>query len=332
MKREKIDHITHTVFPQSKITAIRNIGEGIASYMLCIFLENPEKEIVLKVLDPGRTLIFEKELGFTFYAETHNLCPVPHIIFYDSSKEILNEDYYIYEFIEKESLTKAVATLSLGEKKTLFADIGTIVGTMHSHSSQFISDILFDEGKIRIVKRTQSLFPKIREDYQWLLTYDLPKDKDFNKYREQCKMIFRKYTKFVQGPPKTIGFTHNDLSGDNIIVKGREVASFIDFDWGGFSDTDWELARCERRLFLWKNSVPEKEIEPLKKAFLTGYTSKFPISEEYYNKRAIYLLVQIMDDMGMYPDFCRKLSNLQQVALKETLLQEMETLISEYLQ
>lgn len=42
--------------------------------MLHITLEKPDKEIILRVLDPKRVGVFEKELGFTFYAQENNLC------------------------------------------------------------------------------------------------------------------------------------------------------------------------------------------------------------------------------------------------------------------
>ncbi|MHA2497078.1 MAG: phosphotransferase family protein [Candidatus Hodarchaeales archaeon] len=333
---DEIEAILEILFPQGKIEHIEKMQEGIGEeppIMVRISLKNPHKDLILRILHPKSKMLFERELGFIFYAKRFNLCPVPNVLFFDNSKKLIQNDYYIYEFVEEETLAKTLNKLSVRQQMKLYREIGRILGTMHSHRKEHLGDVFFDGTNLDFVKRkNQSLHPKIEEDYNWLLENDFAEDQNpaFVRFKEDCEKLFEKYHEIALDRPRSIGFTHNDLSTDNLIVDHTKVSALIDFSEGGFSDVDWELARCERRLFLWIIRIPPDQIVLVKKAFFEGYQTVNAISAEYSAKKPLFFLIQIMDDMGMFPEFSKRLNAPQLQQLKETLCWEMETLIKSY--
>lgn len=333
---DELEAILEIPFPQGKIVHIERMPEGIGEeppIMLGISLKNPAKDLILRILHPKSKMLFERKLGFIFYAERLNLCPVPNVLFFDNSKKLIQKDYYIYEFVEEETLVKTLNKLSVRQQMKLYGEIGRILGTMHSHRKEHLGDVFFDGTNLDFVKRkNQSLHPKIEEDYNWLIENAFAEDKDtaFARFKEDCEKLYEKYLEIALDKPRIIGFTHNDLATDNLIVDHTKVSALIDFSEWGFSDVDWELARCERRLFLWINRIPLDRIVLVKKAFFEGYQTVSAISANYPAKKPLFLLIQIMDDMGMLPEFSKRMDAPQLQQLKETLCWEMENLIKSY--
>lgn len=329
LDEEKIKLILNNIYNTYSIISIENISFGIATYMLKISLSNPDVELILRVLDPKRENVYRKELGFMEYCKSIGYDNIPNLIFYDDSKIIIKEDYYLYEYIKGEPLTNIIPKLNSRDKRKLYFEVGKIIGNLHNFENNLCCDILFEKDKVKLKKRNPQALLWIEEDFNWILDNDF-KGNFLEKYIESCRNIFIKYGSFVKEKPKNISLVHFDISIDNIILSETGKLILIDFEYSGFSNPCLELARCERRLFTWRNILKKSEMKTMKKEFFKGYESVKKLPEEYEQEKVIFKLLQIIDDIGMLPEFSKKLSENKQKILQETLINELDELILLY--
>ncbi|MHA1453125.1 MAG: phosphotransferase family protein [Promethearchaeota archaeon] len=318
------------------MTQITPMNAGLSAYMVKVdFRSTSDPSWMIRVINPEYKMIFEREMGAILHASENFDIPLPKIVKMDSTGEIIPESYYIYEYIKGDTLGKQLESLSFDKKETIYADLGHILAKMHLDQRKEPGVLLYTHGKFEFdpfeLKHSleEDIYLGQEEDIQWAFGHaftDL-----YPEYLEDCKRIWKNYKDSLRISGSPIGFSHNDLLADNLIIHNGKIAAIIDWEQGCYGDVQYDLARTERGIFRRIIFLSESEREKLREVFLSSYHNIRPIEPIYWEKRVAHHIVQVMDDLGQIPAYRERLPKEYCDRVEQNLLQEINEYIEEYL-
>ncbi len=174
----------------------------------------------------------------------------------------------------------------------------------------------------------EELFHGQEEDFQWALDHAFKQH--YGEYYQDCEQIWNKNKNSIRTPGAPIGFTHNDLLADNLLIHEGKIAAILDWEQGCYGDVLYDLARTERGVFRRIIFLSDTEREKLTEVFLSNYHNIRPIEPIYREKRVAYHIVQAMDDLGQIPEYRERFSKEYCDRVEENLIQELQEYIAEY--
>lgn len=262
---------------EGKLVGYSELGEGYFNTAYLLALE--DREVVLKVSPPTdiKVLRYEKnimeaEVGVLQLLKTHEI-PVPEVLYYDPSKQVIENAYYVMEKLEGEPYNHAQKKLSEEQKANIDYKIGTYVrqingiqnerfgyyaqpeeqtGSWIEAFDRMIKDILLDaeEYEVRLPIEKQKLYELISKEYAYL--------QDVGE----------------------ASLVHWDLWAGNVFVDCRgEITGIID---------------CERAF--WGDSLMEFHFSTMgvNEAVYNGYGASLIRSEEELHKQRLYDIYRLL--------------------------------------
>ena len=313
--------------------------KGLSAYMVKVTVNNPDPfQFVIRVINPKSLRSFEHQVGNIIHVKEKNLFPFPNLLYKDNSGEIISESYYCYEYVEGQTLCIGNETLSFEQKRKLYAELGSIIGKMHSekypgekgYGGNFFlenDEIVFEGWKYR-KKRYSSTYYSVIESYKYIVKHGFKQN--YKQYFPYCKKIWNKYKNYLKYDEPLLGYCHLDLNGDNVIIENEKVKAFIDLEMICFVDRHFDLARCEKKLLGNFVILEKEERKELRKIFLDNYEKYLTIEDSYWDKRPAFFVIELMDDLEWLPDYEKKLTKERTIRIKQNLLEELEELITNY--
>jgi Ser/Thr protein kinase RdoA (MazF antagonist) len=175
----------------------------------------------------------------------------------------------------------------------------------------------------------EELFRGQEEDFQWALDHEFKEH--FNEFYDSCEHIWNTHKNFIKSSTNPIGFTHNDLLADNLIINNGKIAAIIDWEQGCYGDVLYDLSRTERGIFRRIVFLSDAEREKLREVFLSAYRNVRPIEPVYWDLRVAYHIVQCMDDLGQMPDYRERFPDEYCNKVEKNLINELKEYIEQYI-
>jgi aminoglycoside phosphotransferase (APT) family kinase protein len=336
LTNEKIREICATISESRNISKIIPMNSGLSAYMVKVdFTNTSEPSWMIRVMNPENKKIFEREMGAILHATEKLNVPTPKILKIDSSRKIIPESFYVYDYLEGDTLGQQIDSLSLDEKKSLYANLGQILAKMHQDTRKEAGVLLFIDQKFKFEpfeiehSLEEEMYQGQAEDFQWALDHEF-KEQYMDLY-DDCEQIWKSYGNFIRTTKNPIGFTHNDLLADNLIVNNGKISAIIDWEQGCYGDILYDLARTERGIFRRIVFLSDSERKILREVFLSSYNNVRPIESVYWNLRVAYHIVQAMDDLGQIPEYRERFPQNYCDKVENNLINEIKEYFSEYI-
>ena len=128
VSEDTVNRMTQKAFGEDALE-IRELKEGYfnIAYRICL----SDRDVVLKIApSPGiEVMTFEKNIMFSEVDSMKMVAqrtevPVPEVLFYDSSCDVTEREYFFMEMLEGQSLSSISDTLSEEQKQRIYYDMG----------------------------------------------------------------------------------------------------------------------------------------------------------------------------------------------------------------
>ncbi|MEA3430928.1 MAG: aminoglycoside phosphotransferase family protein [Nanoarchaeota archaeon] len=276
-----ISRIVKNRWKNSQIKSIKRLVKGYKFPVLDVVIENPNKEIIIKIVEDK---VFEKR-GYLeinvikLLLKRFSEFPVPRIIKFDDSKQLIDFPYIIEEKIQGYDLAD-IDISSIKNKKEFVISFAKYAGQMNSIT---FKDFGYFDEELKI--KTISWFDLIIEEISRYVD-KIEKNEFLNKKTiEKVKQYIEKnkYLMKIKNKPR---FIHNDYHGSNIkvgLVDGRcEITGIFDFEICMSGDPVRELYKAE-----WVLS----KLPSYRKYFYQEYSKYVKLPKDYKKRLEFYELL-----------------------------------------
>ena len=154
--------------------------------------------------------------------------PIANIIKSDTTKELVDKDYIILEFIEGNLLKDISDNFTNKEIIKLYQEIAKYLSSLHSIKLDSFGEFTIENGSLKITNKYDSAKEQIYEEYQsWI---NQAKETPFEHFIPSL-------TKWLKNNINVFGedidpcLTHNDFSNTNMLVlEDGTISAIIDLD------------------------------------------------------------------------------------------------------
>lgn len=247
--------------------------------------------------------------------------PVPEII--DSS--ISNEKpFFVMNKISGKTLSEASKELEEDEVLKIMENLGRYLAELHSTKLGLVSGfgwLVNSEGSI-----------KLREEENWrkmfesMIDYriDSLEDTRFDEYLEQIKEFSEKHYHLLESLDNP-ALIHDDFRPGNIMINKRNVSGILDWARASSADPEYDLINSIYH-FQEEIGIDNNLIE---KRFISGYTSVGTLSDNFEDKKDLYLLNAISGKMTGFANFWgENYSEEKQEEIEKRLRENLETILN----
>tara|TARA_Y100000310_G_C20550432_1_gene747778 strand:- start:51 stop:1049 length:999 start_codon:yes stop_codon:yes gene_type:complete len=217
----------------------------------------------------------------------HNV-PVPEVLKFDDSLNIVKHPYMIITEIEGEMLCDVINNMSDKEKTSFFYELGKIIAKIHSISFDKFGES-FDGKTVESFSEAnhKGPFKSWKEMHNEIINYRLSffKGTYFEDLIKPIRTWFKKNSSLIDYDiiPRLL---HIDLNQKNIFLKNSKISGIIDFDGAFIGHNEEELMRTEGANF--------SNNEELKRSFFKGYTKFIKLDNNYDQRRIFYYLSRLL--------------------------------------
>ena len=335
ISQDHIKKICNQIPHTEKVTRITTMNAGLSAFLAKLdFKNSTTPSWVIRVINPNREKKYEREMGALLQAHQKFNVPTPKVIFTDNSRKILSEPYYIYEFLPGDTLGNQITSLTFAQKKHIYADLGQTLARMHldqrseSGAMLLIDDELVFEPFEMKTSLEEDIYQGQLGDIECALQHAF-KEKYDHLYNG-CERIWNTYKDSLRNSTSLIGFCHNDLLADNLIINEGKVEAIIDWEQSCYYGILYDLARTERGLFRRIVLLSDQERQQLQEIFLRNYQKIRPIEDAYWDKRVAHHIVQAMDDLSGLPDYQKRMVPDRIKSIEQNLIHEIEEYCEKY--
>ncbi len=245
---------------------VSSIGAG--HYNDSYYVNSDSDKFVLRIAPPDSTpkLFYEidmmkSEVNIHRLVRKHTDVPVPQIVYYDFSHDVIERDYLIMEYLQGNS--------GFFDEK----ELGRYVRQIHAIKSDRC-------GYPERAAPTGESWPDIFYAYVELIFNDCLSCEviDNNEYVHFLS-IYEKYRDVVS--EVTPSLLHLDLWTQNILTVHGRITAILDFDRGMYGDRELEFAVLDTYGY----SSPE---------FFEGYGKPRPVDSKAQIRRKLYIVYELI--------------------------------------
>ena len=214
--------------------------------------------------------------------------PVPKVIKFDDSLNLIKFPYLVITEVEGEMLCDKILLMSNEEKISFYHDFGITLGKIHTITFNQFGET-FDLKTIEpfIEANDKGPFKIYKEMHKEIVDYRLEyfKDTYFEDLINPIKNYFSQNSHLIDYVivPRLL---HIDLNQKNIFVKDNKISGIIDFDGAFIGHNEEELMRIEGANFA--TDLISKD------AFFKGYTKIIQLDRNYDKRRVFYYLSRLL--------------------------------------
>lgn len=275
-----------------KIRSITELKDGF--YNTAYMLELQNEKAILKVSPPKNVKVmrYEKNLMQAEVSALRKMkartgIPVPAVLYYDNSEEIIENDYFFMEFVEGISLYKIKNELEPKQLHDISTQLAKIVTEINK----------IDEEYFGYLSQEDKRFSTWSEAFLFMVREVLEDAEDADVTLPYgCKAIYDMFSKHQSSLEKvnTPSLVHKDLWEGNIFIdpKTCQINGIIDCERAVFGDALMDPV-CG---FLVENS-----------SFMQTYLGRTVLADDEYIRSILYktylfLIMVIECSYRLYPD------------------------------
>ena len=329
----KIQEICNATPSSPNVSLITPMSAGLSAYMVKLDFTN-SPSWMLRIINPEEEKAYEQEMGALLHVKQNYDIPIPNIIFQDNTGKFVPEPYYIYEYLPGDTLGHQLESLNFSQKEQIFADLGEYLAKMHLDQKSKSCMILFKNDQLvfepfeRKTTMEEYMYLGQSEDFEWAIQHAFKEN--YSDLYPGCEKIWNKYKNSLRDSVSPIGYCHNDLLADNLIIHKGKIAAIIDWEMGCYNDSLYDLARTERGILRRIVFLTDDEREKLRERFLSSYRNFHSIESSYWEKRVAHHIVQAMDDLGQIPEYRERFPKEYCDRVEQNLIKEIEEYIEYY--
>ena len=245
---------------------VRPIGAG--HYNDSYYIESDNGKFVLRIAPPDSVpkLFYEvdmmkSEVNIHRLIREHTGVPVPQIVYHDFSRNIIDRDYLIMEYLQGSS--------GLFDER----ELGGYVRQIHG----------IESDKFGYPERAASMgesWPDVFHAYVKLILLDCLSCKVIdNNEQEYFLKIYDKQAGAIGDVKPSL--LHLDLWSQNILTVNGKITAILDFDRGLYGDPELEFAVLDTYGY----STPE---------FFEGYGKPRPVDTEAQIRQKLYIVYELI--------------------------------------
>jgi Ser/Thr protein kinase RdoA (MazF antagonist) len=278
--RSQVEMLLQPAFPEAKVVALQPLPGGFVNRLYVVELERPTTRVVLKIyLQDSVKQKPEKETWVLRRVASEAGVPVPHVIYFDGERKLVERPYAIHTWLPGEPLDRLLPTMDEFDQETVGYDMGRYAAKMHhvtaSRFGEFLSpDPLAgpDEG--------QYVRARLERWLQPIQAHRLLEPTLVDRVRQQ-----------VDATPhlayRTPCLVHGDYHEANVHVERGVVSCHVtgvfDFEHAQGWSPEWDLVKLYGHAF---DAHPALSV-----GFLKGYTDTLPLPEPFAPRLHLYRLV-----------------------------------------
>lgn len=212
---------------------IRELKEGYFNIAYQVRLS--DRDVVLKIAPSPETevMTFEKNIMFSEVDSMKMVAqrtevPVPEVLFYDSSRDVMDREYFFMEMLEGKSLSSISDVLPEEQKQRIYYDMGRYTAMLNGITGE----------------RFGYYGQPDRQGEDWYDVFrDMLRDPFADAERKGIAMPVREdetlelleRDRALLGAVKTPRFVHWDIWAGNVFIADGQIRGIIDFErclWG----------------------------------------------------------------------------------------------------
>jgi fructosamine-3-kinase len=245
---------------------VRSIGAG--HYNDSYYFEADNGKFVLRIAPPGSVpkLFYEvdmmkSEVNIHRLIREHTDVPAPQIVYHDFSRNVIDRDYLVMEYLQGSSGP-------FDER-----ELGGYVRQIHAIESDKF-------GYPERAARMGTSWPDVFHAYVKLILLDcLSCGVIDNSEQEYFLSVYDKHGGVIEDVKPS--FLHLDLWSQNILTVNGKITAILDFDRGLYGDPELEFAVLDTYGY----STPE---------FFEGYGKPRPVDPEAQVRQKLYIVYELI--------------------------------------
>ncbi len=242
----------------------------------------------LKVFTNQKENKIGHKLSYLYPLLSKKNIPVPDVLKYDNSLQVLSHPYLIITEVKGKMLGESIDRFKGQDLKEFYYEFGKVVAKIHSITFQEFGETY--DGKI--VKGFSEIgdkgpYKNWKEMHSEIINsrLDIFRGSSFEDLINPIKEWFENASNLIDYDI-TPRLLHIDLNQKNIFIKDNKISGIIDFDDAFIGHNEEELMRTESANFS-NNDV-------LRHAFFKGYTEVISLDEGYEKRRTFYYLSRLL--------------------------------------
>ncbi len=276
---EKIRTIIRKVFPRAEVESYQKLRSGLAHLNYDLRLSNPEMGLTLKVyLRPTERREPWKETYILKRVAEETGVPVPQVLLFDDSGQLLDRPYAVHTRLPGRSLGAVLPEMAEGDIEMVGYEMGRYLARLHLMSGERYGDYFVEDSLASPHERDDTL---ARVD-SWLRECEDNHLLNPNMV-ETLRQTFERADFLDQEKPCLV---HGDYHEGNVNVEKGAVAyhvtGFLGFEHSQAWSREWDMVRLFGHVF---DHYPR-----LQEGFLSGYTESVELSERFWDRLRLYQL------------------------------------------
>lgn len=228
--QSKIKKIIKSEWSKPKINFIEEFPEGYNNISFDVKINNPNKRIVVKIIEDGSIHGSKKEQTiFNLLREKFPKYPVPKVLCFDDSKEIIDEAYIITERLPGDTLRRKSSEIeNIGE---IFEKLGELKGKLHQIKYENYGKL---DKNLSLKKKYDDLVKRRKNKFEKKIKSLSNRGYIDNNFIKKQKQSWKNFSHLLKKESSPV-LIQKDTSLSNIIVDGvegnHEITGIIDFEF-----------------------------------------------------------------------------------------------------
>ncbi len=276
---EKIQTIIRKVFPSAGVESCQKLGSGFVYLNYDLRLSNPEMGLTLKVyLRPTEKREPWKETYILKRVAEETGVPVPQVLLFDDSGQLLDMPYAVHTRLPGRSLGAVLPEMAEEDIEMVGYEMGRYLARLHVMSGERYGDYFVEDPLASPYERDYTL---ARVD-SWLKECEDNHLINPNTV-ETLRQTFERADFLDQEKPCLV---HGDYHEGNVNVEegavGYHVTGVFGFEHSQAWSREWDMVKLFGHVF--------DHYPILQEGFLNGYTESVELSERFWDRLRLYQL------------------------------------------
>jgi aminoglycoside phosphotransferase (APT) family kinase protein len=283
---EKIQTIIRRVFPKAEVESCQELGSGFAYLQYDLHLSNPEIGLTLKVyLQPTEKREPWKESYILKRVAEETGVPVPQVLLFDDSGQLLDKLYAVHTRLPGRSLGTVLPEMAEEDIEMVGYEMGRYLARLHVMSGERYGDYFVEDPLASACERDYTL---ARVD-SWLKQCE--DNHLINPHMvETLRQTFERADFLDQENPCLV---HGNYHEGNVNVEegasGYHMTGVVGFEHSQAWSREWDMVKLFGHVF---DHYPN-----LQEGFLNGYTESVELSERFWDRLRLYQLAMTIFQM-----------------------------------
>lgn len=276
---EQIRTIIRKVFPGAEVESCQKLGSSFTSLNYDLCLSKPEMSLALKVyLRPTEKREPWRETYILKRVAEETGVPVPQVLLFDDSSELLETPYAVHTRLPGHSLDAVLPEMTEGDVEMVGYEMGRYLARLHVMSGERYGDYFVEDSLASPHERGYTL---ARVD-SWLKECEDNHLINLSMVRA-LRQTFERADFLDQKKPCLV---HGDYHERNVNVEegtvGYHVTGVFGFEHSQAWSREWDMVKLFGHVF---------DRHPiLQDSFLDGYTESVALSEYFWDRLRLYQL------------------------------------------